>query len=79
MKLFLVIENIEEVQSGIVSEFIGIFSTQEKAAKACYNERCCVVPMELDVSYENVSVTPDGSFYPAFPNLVWKYGRWTLK
>jgi hypothetical protein len=61
-------KNIEEVESGIVWEIGGVFSSEEKAIKACTDKNYFIGPIELDQKLPDETTKWDGCYYPYYVN-----------
>jgi hypothetical protein len=64
MKLWIVGKNVKETEHGIVWEFQGIFSDQEKAIAACHTEFYFLAPMELNRELPRETTVMVGGYYP---------------
>lgn len=45
-------------------EFQGVFSDEETAIAACFNERCFIAPATLDLRLPSEGVKWTGAYYP---------------
>lgn len=44
----------------------GVYSTEESAQKACFNEYCFIGPIELDKMYPENLYEWEGAYYPNY-------------
>ncbi len=72
MKLFVVLKNIKEHPGGVISEFHGVYDSEEKALKAISDceqpERFLVGPAVLNKSFPEKKVEWEGAYYPVVAN-----------
>ncbi len=68
MKLWVVGKNIDEVDSGVVWELQGVFSTKEFAIQACVAKEYFYGPVELNENLPDKSVDWKGCIYPWYKN-----------
>jgi len=68
VELWVCGQNIADVEQGCVWEIQGVFSTQEKAIKACKNLRFFVAPLYLDKELPQKTTEWPECVYPLAPS-----------
>jgi len=64
MKLFVVGQNKENRNSGVVWELHGVFDTKEEALRNCTQDNYFLGPVEMNKPFPHETVEWPGCYYP---------------